>query len=139
MAKAKEGAPLAKEALSGLAVREAREEALDCLEPSLLRRELKARRESDHGLELRGGELTAFALCRGEERGELRGGERRGGGEHGRASREGREEKGEELLERLLELLTIRDRERRGGGEALLELASIESGLTTRGEREARP
>lgn len=136
MAKAKEGAPLAKEALDRLAVREAREEALDCLEPSLLRRELRARRESEHGLELRGRELATFALHRGEERGELRGGERR---RHGRGSREGREEKGEELLERLLELLTIRDRERSGRSEALLELASIESGLTARGEGEARP
>jgi hypothetical protein len=137
MDEAKEGAPLAKEALSRLTIpRETREEALDCLEAPLLWRELRARREREHGLELRGRELAAFALHRGEERGELREGE---GRRHGRGSREGREEKGEELLERLLELLTIRDRERSGGGEALLELASVKSGLTARGEREARP
>jgi hypothetical protein len=137
MAKAKEGAPLEEEPLDRFTIpREAREKALDRGEALLLWRELRARREREHGLELRGGELAALALNRGEERGELRGGE---GGEHGRASGEGREEKGEKLLESLLELLTINSRERSGRGEALLELASVESGLTARGEGEARP
>ena len=83
MAKAKEGAPLEEEPLDRFTVREAREEALDRGEAPLLWRELRARREREHGLELRGGELAAFALNRGEERGELR---RRERGEHGRAS-----------------------------------------------------
>ena len=93
MAKAKEGAPLEEEPLDRFTVREAREEALDRGEAPLLWRELRARREREHGLELRGGELAAFALNRGEERGELR---RRERGEHGRASGEGREQEGEE-------------------------------------------
>ena len=133
MDEAKERAPLAKETLSRLAVtEEAREEALDCLEAPFLGREAANRREREHGLEFRGGELAAFALNRGEERGELR------GGEHGRASGEGSEQKGEELLERLLGLGRSRGGEL-ARGEALLELASVESGLTARGEREARP
>lgn len=138
MAKAKERAPLEKEPLGRFA-REAREEALDRGEAPLLSRELRARREREHGLELRGGKLAAFALNRGEERGELRGGERGERGEHGRASGEGGEEKGEKLLESLLELLTINSRERSGRGEALLELASVESSFAARGEGKARP
>ena len=134
MAKAKEGAPLEEEPLSRFA-REAREEALDRCEAPLLWRELRGRGEREHGLKFRGGELAAFALNRGEERGELRERER---GEHGRASREGREEKGEKLLEHLLGLSPDRGGEL-ARGEALLELASEESGLSPRGEGEARP
>jgi hypothetical protein len=131
MAKAKEGAPLSQEALLGLA-REAREEALDRGEAPLERGEPRARRERENSLELRGGELAAFALYGRAERGELR------GGEHGRASGDGREQEGEELLERLLGLGSSGRRERRGG-ELLLELASEQSGLTARGEGEPRP
>jgi hypothetical protein len=132
MNEAKEGAALPLQALDRLAVREAKKEALDRLEAPLFRGELRARREREHGLELRGGELSPFALNRGEERGEL------SRGEHGRASGEGREEKGEELLERLLGLGSSGRRERRRG-ELLLELASEQSGITARGEGEARP
>jgi len=49
-----------------------------------------------------------------------------------------REEKGEKLLEHLLGLASSLRRERRGG-ELLLELTSKQSGLTARGEGEARP
>jgi hypothetical protein len=124
MAKAKEGAPLLQEALLGL-TREAREEALDRGEAPLERRELLARRERENRLELRGGELAAFALYGRAERGELR------GGEHGRASGDGREQEGEKLLERLLGLGSSGRRERRGG-ELLLELASEHSSLAAR-------
>lgn len=89
---AQKGATLPHEALSRLAVREAREEALDRCEALLFRGELR-------------------------------------GGEHGRASRQRREEKGEKLLEHLLGLGL-----ERGGeltrGEALLELVSEQSGLS---------
>jgi hypothetical protein len=62
MDEAKEGAPLAKEALSRLTIpRETREEALDCLEAPLLWRELRARREREHGLELRRPSLSTEA------------------------------------------------------------------------------
>jgi hypothetical protein len=131
MVKAKEGAPLAKEALLGL-TREAREEALDRDEAPLERGELLARREGHDGLELRRREAAAFALYGRAERGELR------RGEHGRASGDGREQKGEELLERLLCLGSSLRRERRGG-ELLLELASEQSGFAARGEGEPRP
>lgn len=134
MAKAKERAPLEEEPLSSFA-RKAREEALDRLEALLFRREAPNWGEREHGLELRGGELSPFALNRGEERGELRGRER---GEHGRASGERREEKREKLLEHLLGLGSDRGGEL-ARGEALLELASEESGLSPRGEGEARP
>jgi hypothetical protein len=112
MDETKERAPLTEEALLCLS-REAREEALNCGEAPLERGELLARRERENSRELRGGE-------------------------HGRASGEGREQKGEELLERLLCLGSSLRRER-GGGELLLELASEQSGLTARGEGEARP
>ena len=136
METAKERAPLAKEALDCPTIpREAREEALDCLEALLLRREAAKGREREHGLELRGGELAAFALHRGEERGELRG---REGRRHGRASGEGREQEGEKLLEHLLGLGSS-GRGKLTRGEALLELASEQSGLAARGEGEARP
>jgi hypothetical protein len=93
---AQKGATIPHEALSRLAVREAREEALDRCEALLFRGELRARREREHGLELRGRELAAFALNRSEERGELRG---REGRWHGRTSGEGREEKAKERRE----------------------------------------
>ncbi len=132
MDETKESASLTEEALLCL-TREAREEALDRGEAPLERGELRARREREHGLELRGRELSPFALNRGEERGELR------RGEHGRASGEGREQQGEKLLEHLLGLGSSLRRERLWRSEASLEAISEQSGLTARGEGELRP
>jgi len=60
------------------------------------------------------------------------------GGEHERASGEGSEQEGEKLLEHLLGLGRSRGGEL-ARGEALLELASEQRGLSARGEGEARP
>ena len=108
MTDTEEGASLNQETLGGFA-RETGEESLDCGEATI-----------DCGMVRHG---------RREEK-------RRG--EHGRASGERREEKGEKLLKHLLGLSSDRGGEL-ARGEALLKLASEESGLSPRGEREARP